>query len=613
MKPIVAVAAALAAASLSYNAGAAPPPDKGPNAGTSSTQPVGAFIARLAPTLPATEDEQGNVISTGRLDIDFRVAGPDGDSWDDDYRVGLVQVMSGGTGQALVRNNLGGDCTVANIPADASSRDDGFGIDGNPGDGICDDQIDAGERLVVEVLSDGAGHAAFDISGMYLTDFIPEKNGEAGEVTFTGLNGERTTYTFSWKKQSESPVENNEVFVQFATAERELIRFTRAEVSATVGGFSIAGFEQKPIALIADSCPDYDGSEGGCTALLAQGVNLELDKGDSIGNRGVSGVIYKNGVYRVPETRPYCLDGSGVPETFSIDLDGGGADLVMQAQQCGFADTPGGEPYFLILDLNGRNLAVAEDTLTARFEDAGAGNGYTCLSSDADQRPAVGWLPGPNDTIPVLEASGPEDPTPVLSTRLQDVTTGPCGSARGGFTRFSYVVYHWVNAVGNSYAGNTSGQFSAIDMRDVVLERIGRLQFYVDQLFGCVQQGVNQSTFSSDTGRIRQAFETANSDSKYLRTVALINEMVGDVLDPRLNSEISAGACYYDPSDLAYRAPAVTGTPDEGDWVEANAVGSLLAQLAHLRWMVYTNYVATPAGVGLSFDQDSVPPGYHSD
>ena len=215
----------------------------------------------------------------------------------------------------------------------------------------------------------------------------------------------------------------------------------------------------------------------------------------------------------------------------------------------------------------------------------------------------------------MLEATEPDlDPTPNRSINLQDVTTGPCGSARGGFTRFSYVVYHWVNAVDNAYAKNTSGDYPMLDLHEVILERISNLQFYVDQLFGCVQQGVNQSTFSSDTGRIRQSFETANSDNKYLRTVSLINEMEDDVLDPRVNSEISAGACYYDPSDLAYRSPTQVGTPDEADWVEANAVGSLLSQLAHLRWMVYTNYIATPAqGIGASFDGENVPADYNPD
>ena len=610
------------AAIASFAAIAAPPPGKGGSSGPSG--PVFEFSAQLAPTEELRVDDA--VVDTGRLDIDFRVDGvpvgepPVADSWDGDNRVGVVQVSARPSAAALVRNNLGGDCTASLPAADVELRADGYGIDGIVGDGVCDDQINGTEVLVVDIVApDATGQPAYDVTGMYLTDFLADKNGESGTITFTDLDGLKSTYPFSWKRQTDPAVDNNEVFVSFedpAAPDGGVIRFARAEISAVVGGFSVAGFEQTPIALVRDECLDSRGELGGCERLLAKGVTLDLAPAQFVpGDRGVTGVIYKDGVYRIEETRPYCLSGTGTPEPLPVDL-GGPVDLsgnpiyefVMRDHQCGFADVAGGTPFFYVLDINGSNLRVAEDTVEAFFEDEGAANGYACLSPNTDQRPAIGWLPNSRDPIPVLTPN--IDGSLVVDKRIQDSTSGPCGSGRTSLSRFSYVTYHWVNAVRNDYADNSSGTFGARDMRDIVIERIDRLQFYVDQLFGCVQQGINQSTFSSDTGRIRQAFETANTDAKYLRAVALVNEMVGDVLDPRVNSEITAGACFFDRSARAYVSDTLE-TPREADWVDANAVGNLLSQLAHLRWMIYTNFVASPTqGIGASFDGDNVPADY---
>ena len=239
----------------------------------------------------------------------------------------------------------------------------------------------------------------------------------------------------------------------------------------------------------------------------------------------------------------------------------------MKPHQCGSRQPARPQqPVNYILALHGTGLTIVEDTITMKFIDDREGpqsqGDYFCNASDTSKRPGIGWVPHSQqnpvyDEIPVLGADG------AVVVDAQDVATGPCGSLRGRFGRYSYVVYHWVNAPGTPY-------------RLTIAERIDRLQVSVEQYFPCVQKGINQSTLSDDTGHIRKSFEMG----RYQRAVDYIAEMREHVLAPRLNDEISQ--CFFDLGTGDYLKDGEPGS----NRVAANVVGNLLVQLDHLRWII---------------------------
>ncbi|PLW81987.1 hypothetical protein CWI75_12920 [Kineobactrum sediminis] len=541
------------------------------------TLALGSCLASLAqagpPLSPAPDIDYKPIPTTGTglLDIDFR---------NEDYlKLNIIKVTT-------EDGELVTDIDCDDNPNDGDpSLLDGLGI-GFSGDGSdCDDGIDRGESITVTVdAGDADGQAAFDINGIWLTDFTPDKKGDAGEIDLTGVTAsDNRAYRFSAKDIDKSQLAtvnpNGDLFVGFG----ETLRMTAAVISGSSGRFSVAGFAQTPIDIIdGGACPSNPGGNtDACKAELAKNVFLDLEASkDKPGDRGVGGTIFKNGVYVIQDTRGHCkLEPNGeAPRELSIHLNADNyAELKMQPHQCGYPESPGGIPVIYVLDIDGSRLDVAEDTITARFEDdsndAGTPDIYFCDAPDPAFRPAYGWLPksainpttGRFDEIPVLDAAGE------VVRDLQDVTTGPCGSGRGDFSRYSYVVYHWVNRV---EAADTT--YDA-----VISDRILQLQAYVDGLFPCVQQGVNQSTLSSDVGRIQKSF----AGGRYDQALGYVREMRQDVLDPRLNDEIAADGCFFDLMGESY-----SYTPDYvvNQTVPANAVGNLLVQLNHLEWMIRT-------------------------
>lgn len=512
-------------------------------------------------------------VRSGRLDIDFRFG-----DWTGGVE-GIVTVTA--SGGILTRNR---DCP-ANV-SDANGPD-GFGVD----DGSdCDDGIEKRESLVIDIHTPpgGTGTAAFDVNGVWLTDFIQKKNGEAGLIEIFGVGPEdRRTFSFSWKDVDPGPVSgagnpNAEYFVGFG----ETQRITKAVLTATSGAFSVAGFSQQPVVMVKDEC-EQDKGKNGCFAEIAQNVFLDIKPRTggvegAPGNRGVSGELIKDGVYIVEDIRgPACGNGGG---TLRIDLDDDDTtyEVVMQSHQCGYPDLDHPDKNVIyVLDLNGSKLDIAEDTIPVRFgDDAGDPDGYFCNALDPSRRPAYGWVPhgrqngGVYEEIPLLGADGmPLLGDENLPNPVQDVTTGSCGSGRGRFSRFSLVPYHWVNASGTVY-------------EITIGERIDRLQGYVDQLFPCVQQGVNQSTLSDDTGHIRKSFDMG----RYQRAVDYIAEMRENLLAPRLNDEISQ--CFFDLRVVGGGYVKV----ENASSIPANAVGNLLVQLDHLRWMIRSTLLGEMPG-----------------
>ncbi|MFO7550058.1 MAG: hypothetical protein R6W80_01530 [Haliea sp.] len=456
---------------------------------------------------------------------------------------------------------------------------DGYGIV-NTRSRTCDDGIEKGESLVVSIASTGDGQAAFDVNGVWLTDFLRDKNGESGVITLTLVDDSTRDFSFNWKDVSSQhvtePNYNNDFFVGFG----ETLRITSAVISGNSGSFSVAGFSQQPLVIDTQESVCDDNS---CNPELARNVRLELQQASGKrGNKGVKGTLSKEGVYVIRDTRPQCQPGASAaagsaPLPIHI-TNNTTPDLIMLPHQCGHpaADSPSLGPVIYVLDLDGSRLRVAEDTIKAVFEDdsndPSVADTYFCAANDPAFRPGIGWLPksqpatddGGYSEIPVFAAEGH------VVFDVQDNTVGPCGSSRGSFPRYSYVVYNWVNrvdAAGTSYDA-------------IISARIDQLAAFVDGLFVCVQQGVNQSTLSSDVGRIRQSFD----GGRYEQTVKVIEEMQNDVLDPRLNDEIGEGGCFFDLAGGHYVGPGVT----TGDLVPANAVGNLLVQLGHLHWMVRT-------------------------
>ena len=457
------------------------------------------------------------------------------------------------------------------------NRPDGFAVD----DGSdCDDVLERRESLTVTIAAAGSDAiAAFDVNGVWLTDFDPARKGDAGEIEITGLDASDShAYSFIWKDLDADKISevnpNDELFVGFG----ETLRITSAVLTTTAGGYSLAGFSQQPIVIINDDC-EQDGGQSGCRAEIAKDVSLEIlnTASGSPGDRGVNGVLLKLGFYFGPDAREQCQPGFDPADLayklwgdLPIDLDGDGTyELVMKPHQCGYPDLAHpGEPVVYVLDLDGSELTIVEDTITMLFNDDGddpeSRDEYFCNASAAYKRPGYGWIPhsrlnefGAYEEIPVFDADG----NPIID--VQDVTTGPCGSGRGGWTRYSYVAYNWRNAFGTPYVVTIG-------------ERVGQLQVYVEQLFPCVQQGVNQSTLSDDTGHIRKSFDMG----RYQRAVDYIAEMRAHVLAPRLNDEISQ--CFFDLDSGGY----VKEDDPGGNRAAANAVGNLLVQLDHLRWMI---------------------------
>lgn len=435
-------------------------------------------------------------------------------------------------------------------------------------------QIDA--DIKDEIVGGVTVTAAFDVRGVWLTGFVQDKNGEAGVIEMVGVDPtDRRAYSFNWNDIDPGTISSsisNGVFVNFD----ETVRITSAVLTATSGAFAVAGFSQRPIDIQNDSCEQGGGSSTDCKAEIAQNVFLDISqKPIGPGNSGVNGVLIKNGVYIVEDIRaPSCGYGG---DTLPINLEGDVApELVMLSHQCGYPDPadPTNKYVIYVLDLNGSDLKIEQDTIPVKFEDdGGVPGGYSCNADEPSKRPAYGWVPrrGQNEDfyeeIPILNSDGDA----VID--VQDVTTGHCGSGRGGFSRFSYVAYHWVRPEYTPY-------------EITIGERIGRLQVYLEQLFPCVQQGVNQSTLSDDAGHIRKSFDMGRD---YQRTVDYIAEMREHVLAPRLNEEISQCAFNLNVEGGGYVHKSGSGVP-------ANVVGDLLVQLDHLRWMIRTTLLGERPG-----------------
>ena len=566
------------------------------------------------------------VSGSGLLDIDFRcdipaLPDPAASTYDEalaarSHYLGTYPYCSfyeprkiikvSATGGELIQNGFCPD-NVSDQTEPSAVFQDGYGIVGTRSRS-CDDGIGKGESLIVSIESSIDNQtAAFDVNGVWLTDFRRDKNGESGVITLTLAGGGSRTFSFNWKDVSSGNIDlpniNDEFFVGFG----QTLRITKAVISGNSGSFSVAGFSQQPVVIDTRSSDLCGGNS--CNPEIARGVRLELKKVSAeniAGNKGVKGTLFKEGVYVIPDTRKYCKPGlAATPEdparplpisiTGRTDPDTGAPipDVIMQPYQCGHptADSPN-DPVIYVLDLDGRNLVIAEDTIAAKFDDGKDDPGipaeYVCTASytDREYRPGIGWLPktqknaeGKFDEIPVLNAAGE------VVLHLQEVTGAPCGSSRGSVPRYSYVVYNWTNRVD---AAHTSDQ-------DVISARIAQLGAYVDGLFACVQQGVNQSTFSSDVGRISKSF----ASGQYDRALRYVREMRNDVLDPRLNSEIGENSgCVFDlRANGGYGITSTPGGDPLPDYeVHANAVGNLLVQLEHLHWMISTTVLNQPPG-----------------
>jgi hypothetical protein len=550
--------------------------------------------------------------SSGELDIDFRSSGWSFFTNVDGLQEATKGIVSVTASEGVLRSDA---CDRDPDPAPAPDPNcpTGFAVYDVS---TTDEGLEKRETLIVEIKSSGIGTAAFDVNGVWLSGFVQDKKENAGEIELFGVNdADGRAYSFSWNDiDPNEPNPDNEFFVGFG----ETRRITSAVLTATSGAFSVAGFSQQPIMIVNDECeqdeekpavdkPSVD--KPGCFAEIARNVFLDIlprtggvEGEGAPGDRGVSGELIKNGVYIVvDDIRDQCQPGFDPADsayelwgTLPIDLDGDKDEdndiyeLVMQKHQCGYPDPENldnpNQPVIYILDMNGSDLKIVEDTIAVKFNDDGDDpeppGDYFCNASDAFQRPGYGWVPhgqrngGADDyeEIPLLGVDGMALlGTDDLPNPVQDITTGPCGSGRGGFSRFSYVVYHWVNAPGTPY-------------EITVGERIDRLQVYVGQLFPCVQQGINQSALRDDAGHIRKSFDMG----RYQRAVDYIAEMREHVLAPRLNEEISQ--CFFDLVLGNYVKEA------GASGVDANVVGNLLVQLDHLRWMIRSTLLGEMPG-----------------
>ncbi len=522
------------------------------------------------------------------IDIDFRIA---------DFQSGHWNNVS-----------ISSDVETLTLDTCASPADpdaDGVGIDSGspplPG-------VDKGETFIMDLQS-ADGTAAFDVSGMYVSNFVTAGNGETCEVTLTHLDDTTSTFTFSRKNPLNYPTPagdanpNNEFLVNFVADGEDPLRITRATVTASSGDCNILGFTNNPVVFDSGDCQADDlpvpGQQDPCTSTLAQGVKLDIEA-----NEDMVGILYKEGVVIVDDPRDYCKGLAAAPEALPIDLNGGGADLMIPAQYCGY---PSSDPkiHFLVLR---SEVEINADVVQMILQD-GDSPEYACTSDDPARRPQVLHLPnnmnsdngplaGPLDEIPYFDPSGSgaihasTDNIPLP----REATIGPCGSFRSTTDGYSIFAYHLRHALPEM-------TYTVGDPADLALENFNRSQFelglarlqaYVDLVFPCIDRyGTGQSTLQYYLNFISDRY----AQDKFEDVVYYIQGFLARLEDPTSHLYEDLRGCYYDLEFEAYPISETSTafveedpdpTPGANALVPANAIGHLRADLEHLLWLSYT-------------------------
>lgn len=574
---------------------------------------VSTATAAPKPSAVPAAFQQPRPAPASLIDIDFRRDGLN-------YFAGLEAWAVSGSTATLDRFQVeasGGDLTQNRDCTDPLSfSPDGFGVGNIVVGKDCDDDLGSKESLTLSVTQLQAGGAvrAFDTRGLWLAGVTDDKGGEGGQVVFTGVDpADVKIFSFSWKditSDPASPNDNNEFYVGFG----ETVRFTKAVVTSTSGAFSVIGFYSEPIVLFGntqcindpdpDGVQDPEGNSSGCKAEEAKNLYLNLEPSTGgPGDKGVTGTEYKRGTYEGVDPRPQCQPEYATDPTMQlpfeqwqplpINLAGDGEpEVILKPWQCGYPKVPGGLPYYTVVEIDGSELQIQEDTIEAVFKDdenllPESEWQYWCRSLDPYRRPRLGSVPidgdfmAPYDEIPVLAGDGS------FIREMQDTTSGPCNGGRFSSGGRSYLLIV-VNPAGTDYV-------------TVLQERIDRLDEFVQQLFPCLQEGVNASLVDNARG-IGNTF----AQGKYDQTVDGLKQMKATALSNPLLDSIGAGACYFDMDEGQYLAQGEYPPPntdgievpgsDPARFKDANAVGYLLSQIEHLAWTIIT--VLDPYGDG---------------
>ncbi|MFV8816610.1 hypothetical protein [Haliea sp. E17] len=534
------------------------------------------------------------------IDIDFRT------SAFKDFEWGIVHLSA-----------LGGDLTADTCDQPPYPAPPGYDIDA---DGVGIDSgrpylagVEKGETLLVNIANaandPNVVAAAFDVTGMWVSDFVVSGNGETCEVTLDEYGGGQSTFTFSRKNPANYPNPdpsdtnpNNEFLVPFVGPDDPPLRITGATVTATSGDCGVIGFTNNPVVFQAGDCQQGSTADA-CSAELAKGVKLDVHARENF-----VGTIYKQGVFIADDTRGYCGDGDvkPAPVPLYVDLTGNGKpDFVVPEDYCGY---PSDDPKIQFLVLKS-DLEIDADVIEMIIED-GDDPDYACRSPDPARRPQVLQVPNniysdgtpttpPYDEIPYLNSDGMIDLDPNGVPAPREATVGPCGStrpSRGGVSIFAYQLRHALPEATYTVGDDTDAELSDF-YHKLFNQGLTHIEEYVQTVFPCINRnGTAQSTLQYYLNHIRDNYERDKFDD----VAGYILGFLERLDDPGSHLYEDLRGCYFDLAFTAYPI-SEANTPftedDLGDEsVPANTIGHLKAELKHLLWLTYT-------GTGLLYDE----------